>query len=182
MRLELALRSAIRPGGRSLAIAPKNISLPRQNSFRQPLGYPRWQPSLVEWIGSSVSHGGRFLGARLGCHSRQDTAFLGCPCISRARLPVLSPNQPDFPRREKSSDSITGGLDDGVEFFSQALRWRTTSARKQFFFWKGLSLARSSAAPPPPKPRTCLSQAPIKRGVCASPPRHANSIKIKKQR
>ena len=39
-----------------------------------------------------------------------------------------------------------------------------------FFFWEGLSLQAKQRSAPPKKPRACLSQAPTKRGVCASLP------------
>jgi hypothetical protein len=39
-----------------------------------------------------------------------------------------------------------------------------------FFFWEGLSLQAKQRSAPPIKPRACLSQAPAKRGVCASLP------------
>jgi hypothetical protein len=38
------------------------------------------------------------------------------------------------------------------------------------FFWEGLSLQAKQRSAPPQKPRACLSQAPTKRGVCASLP------------
>jgi hypothetical protein len=38
------------------------------------------------------------------------------------------------------------------------------------FFWEGLSLQAKQRSAPPKKPRACLSQAPTKRGVCASLP------------
>jgi hypothetical protein len=65
---------------------------------------------------------------------RQDAAFRGYPCLSRARLSFLSSNQ-IYPAGTKaaSSDSITGGLDDGVDVSNQALRWRAAWARKQCF-------------------------------------------------
>jgi hypothetical protein len=63
----------------------------------------------------------------------------------------------------------------------------TLLGRRFFFLWEGLSLqvkqrtafflreglslqAKQRSAPPPQKPRACLSQAPTKRGVCASVP------------
>jgi hypothetical protein len=39
-----------------------------------------------------------------------------------------------------------------------------------FFFWEGLSLQAKQRSAPPQKPRACFSQAPTKRGVCASLP------------
>jgi hypothetical protein len=41
---------------------------------------------------------------------------------------------------------------------------------RKFFFGRGCCYKPSSAAHPPPKKRTCLSQAPAKRGVCPSLP------------
>jgi hypothetical protein len=38
------------------------------------------------------------------------------------------------------------------------------------FFGEGLSLQAKQRSAPPKKPRACLSQAPTKRGVCASLP------------
>jgi hypothetical protein len=38
------------------------------------------------------------------------------------------------------------------------------------FFWEGLSPQAKQRSAPPKKPRACLSQAPTKRGVCASLP------------
>ena len=38
------------------------------------------------------------------------------------------------------------------------------------FFLEGLSLQTKQRSAPPKKPRACLSQAPTKRGVCASVP------------
>jgi hypothetical protein len=45
------------------------------------------------------------------------------------------------------------------------------------FFWggEGLSLQAKQHSTPPKKPRACLSQAPTKRGVCASLPAASRS-------
>jgi hypothetical protein len=49
-------------------------------------------------------------------------------------------------------------------------KWGTSFFVVEFFFWEGLSLQAKQRSAPPKKPRACLSQAPTKRGVCASLP------------
>ena len=67
------------------------------------------------------------------------------------------------PRDFSFDTSVTDPVARDFSFDSRVFFWA-------FSFWEGLSLQAKQRSAPPKKPRACLSQAPTKRGVCASLP------------
>jgi hypothetical protein len=81
---------------------------------------------------------------------------------SKAREDLIAPQVISDSTKEHTMENYTG----------RKVALQETPLRGAFFsfFWEGLSLQAKQRSAPPQKPRVCLSQAPTKRGVCASLP------------